>query len=242
MVNMFTENDKTQRGRPRGTTAQGLETRQRLYETAIALITERGYEETTLRDVADAAGVSVGLLYRYFPGKRAVVLALYEELSTEYARRAAAMNAGKWRDRFVFALETSLDVLRPHRQILVALVPALVGDPEEGLFAAGTAFSRVRVQQAFQDAMSGAKDAPAPNVAEALGRLLYLLHLSIILLWLLDRSLRQRATGAFVSLLEKSLTSLSLALRLRTVRAFVCSADAILSEALNLSEPAPSTE
>src|SRR3954471_9503625 len=85
------------RGRPRGPTAQGLETRRRLYETAINLIAARGWQETTLRDVAAEAGVSVGLLYRYFPSKQAIVLALYDELSAAYAVRAAAMAPGRWR-------------------------------------------------------------------------------------------------------------------------------------------------
>ena len=40
-----------------------------------------GYEMTTLRDIAKDAGVSVGLLYRYFPSKRAVIFALYDELA-----------------------------------------------------------------------------------------------------------------------------------------------------------------
>src|SRR6266550_528806 len=81
IVNMFTENSKEPysseatpnrrgRGRPRGRTPQGVAARLSLYNTAIALIAERGYEATTLRDVADRAGVSVGLLYRYFPSKR----------------------------------------------------------------------------------------------------------------------------------------------------------------------------
>src|ERR1700756_222932 len=82
------------RGRPRGPSRQGAATRQSLYKTAIELIEERGYEAATLRDVARRAGVSVGLLYRYFPSKRAVVLSLYDELSAEYATRAAGMNKG----------------------------------------------------------------------------------------------------------------------------------------------------
>ena len=143
---MFTENvnDSTVAvkrrgpGRPPGSTRQGLETRKRLYDTAIKLMTERGYENTTLRAVADAAGVSVGLLYRYFPSKRSVVLALYDELSAEYALRSTKMGPGKWRDRFLFALTTSLEVLAPHRQTLSALVPVLIGDPDDGLFAPRT--------------------------------------------------------------------------------------------------------
>src|SRR3954452_15491438 len=92
------------RGRPRGPSSQGDATRSNLYATAIQAFGENGYEAATLRDIAARAGVSVGLLYRYFPSKRAVVLALYEELSTEYATDAEKMKAGKWHDRFIFAL------------------------------------------------------------------------------------------------------------------------------------------
>jgi AcrR family transcriptional regulator len=182
------------RGRPRGTTSQGLETRRRLYETAVSLIAANGWERTTLRDVAKDAGVSVGLLYRYFPSKSAVIMALYDELSAEYAKRGAQMPSGRWRERFLYALRTSLEVLNPHRATLAALVPVLVGDAEEGLFAPATADSRARVQRVFIEAVVGATDAPQPNVSGAIGRLLYLAHLATILWWLLDRSPGQWAT------------------------------------------------
>ena len=78
-----------------------------MYETAIALIGERGYEGATLRDVAARAGVSPALLYRYFPSKRSVVLALYDELSDRFAGEAADLRSasgvtGSWtRSRLV---------------------------------------------------------------------------------------------------------------------------------------------
>jgi AcrR family transcriptional regulator len=78
--------------------------------------------------VATRAGVSPGLLYRYYPSKRSVVLALYDELSDKFARQATEMPKGKWRDRFIYALELSLYVLGPHRLTLRALAPVLVGD------------------------------------------------------------------------------------------------------------------
>ena len=71
----------------------------------MALIAERGYEAATLRDVADRAGVSPALLYRYFRNKRAVVLALYDELSEQFAREADGMPRGRWPARFIHALE-----------------------------------------------------------------------------------------------------------------------------------------
>ena len=232
-MNMFTQNVKPRkRGRPPGQTPQGAAARDRLYATAIRLIAARGYEATTLRDIAKDARVSVGLLYRYFPAKQAVVLALYDELSTEYAREAKDMSPGKWRDRFIFALNTSLHVLEPHQLALRALTPVLVGDPEEGIFAASTAFSRLRVQRVFEEAVTEATDAPKPPLAEALGRLLYLVHLAVLLWWLLDKSSHQRATTALVSLTRQLLPSAALTLRVAPVRRFVLSVDELIRDAL----------
>ena len=232
-MNMFTENVKPRkRGRPAGPTAQGTAARDRLYATATQLIAARGYEATTLRDIAREAGVSVGLLYRYFPSKQAVVIALYDELSSEYAQRAASMPAGRWRDRFVFALKTSLDVLEPHQMALRALTPVMVGDPEEGIFSARTAFSRLRVQRVFEQVVTESSDAPKHPPAEALGRLLYLVHLAVLLWWLLDKSPNQRATGALVSLTQQLLPSVGLALRVPPVRKFVIALDELIREAL----------
>ena len=233
IMNMFTENVKPRkRGRPPGRTPQGAAARDRLYATAVRLIASRGYEATTLRDIAKEANVSVGLLYRYFPSKQAVVIALYDELSTEYASKTAEMPQGRWRDRFVFALNTSLHVLKPHRVALRALTPVLVGDPEEGIFSASTSFSRLRVQRVFEEAVTEAADAPKRPLAEALGRLLYLVHLAVLLWWLLDKSLNQRATAALVSLTHKLLPSAALTLRVPPVRGFVISVDELIREAL----------
>jgi AcrR family transcriptional regulator len=230
---MFTEIVKVRkRGRPAGESPQGAATRVRLYSIAMRLIAERGYEATTLRDVAKEAGVSVGLLYRYFPNKQAVVIALYDELSADYARQAEAMPPGKWRDRFLFALRISLQVLEPHRVALRALTPVLVGDPSDGIFSGTTAFSRLRVQGVFEAAITGAADAPGAPLAESLGRLLYMIHLAVLLWWLLDKSPKQRATTALVALTQQLLPSASLALRVPPVKRFVIATDALVREAL----------
>jgi AcrR family transcriptional regulator len=225
------------RGRPPGTTEQGHDAKQRLYRAAIDLIRRRGYEETTMRDVAQAAGVSPGLLYRYFPSKRAVVLELYETLSDEYASRAAEMRPGKWRDRFLFALQTSLDVLEPHRITLRALTATLIGDDHEGVFAPGGAACRIRVARVFHTAVAEASDAPASAVTAPLGRTLYLAHMGVILWWLLDKSPKQRATTALVSLMRGALPSLSLALKIGPTRGLLRSFDALFREALFDDEP-----
>ncbi|MFF4353007.1 TetR/AcrR family transcriptional regulator [Streptomyces sp. NPDC001530] len=44
--------------------------RERLLQAAVELVSERGYEATTLGDIADRAGSARGLVSYYFPGKR----------------------------------------------------------------------------------------------------------------------------------------------------------------------------
>ena len=142
------------------------------------------------------------------------------------------MQPGRWRDRFVFALNSSVHVLEPHRVPLRALIPVLVGDPDEGVFAASTAFSRERVQRVFEEAVAGSSDAPKQPLAGARGRLLYLVHLAVLLWWLLDKSSKQRATAALVSLTQQLLPSAALTLRLPPVRRFVLALDELIREGL----------
>ena len=49
-------------------------TRDRLQEVALRLIAERGYERTTVEQIARAAGVSHMTFFRHFPTKESVVL------------------------------------------------------------------------------------------------------------------------------------------------------------------------
>ena len=123
-------------------------------------------------------------------------------------------------------------MLEPHRVALQGLIPVLVGDPDEGVFASEAAFSRLRVQRVFEDAVVGSADAPTRTLAEAIGRLLYLVHLAVLLWWLLDKSAKQRATTALVSLFQQVLPSAVMTLRLPPVRRFVLSADELLRESL----------
>lgn len=44
--------------------------RERLLQATVELVAERGYEATTLGDIADRAGAARGLISYYFPGKR----------------------------------------------------------------------------------------------------------------------------------------------------------------------------
>ncbi len=54
------------------------------------VLAERGYDGATINDIAKAAGVSAGLLHYHFADKRAIMIALVDDLSVESAERLGA--------------------------------------------------------------------------------------------------------------------------------------------------------
>ena len=174
---------------------------------------EQGFEETTLRQIAARAGVTHAVVYRYFPSKRAVVMALYGRLSVSFADEAA-LPVGTWRTRAFAATNGSLDALREHRPALRSALGVLVSASSEGLFAPATRGSRLRVQGVFRRAVEEAKDRPRGERAAVLGRALDLLHLGIVLFWLLDASTDQKATSALLKVFSKALPLAQAALKL----------------------------
>ena len=217
----------TRPGRPSGRSEKGHARQALLYETALRLFATQGYEATTLRQIAQEAGVSPGLMYRYFDGKQAVVIRLYTELSTTYAQRVA-MAPTPWSVGVAEALTESLTVLGPHRGVLRALMGVLVSPKEEGLFGSATIDARHRVMAAFERAVLQATDAPTPAVGQPLARLCYLGHLAVILFWLLDRSPEQSATTQLVGGIERNLGRMRWVLRLPGVGSALAAVDRVV--------------
>ncbi|MFI9645875.1 TetR/AcrR family transcriptional regulator [Streptomyces sp. NPDC052040] len=63
-------------------------TRRSLADAALRLFLERGYDQVTLRDIADAADVSTTTLLKHFPAKEALV---FDEESDQEAALVAAV-------------------------------------------------------------------------------------------------------------------------------------------------------
>lgn len=72
------------------------QTVERILQAAARIFDEEGYRGTTTNRVAEAAGVSVGSLYQYFPNKDALLVALaehhVEEITEAFAQHLAALD------------------------------------------------------------------------------------------------------------------------------------------------------
>jgi AcrR family transcriptional regulator len=193
-------------------TPKARRTRERILGAALALFAERGYEATTMRDVAREAGTSLGLAYRYFASKKEFALALYMRLaeeSEEWAREGLV--GGTVAERFEAAMLAKLDQVSPHRGPLSRAL-----DPNSRLSALGegTAAVREKMGGVFLEVVRGASDAPAERQARELGNLLYALHLAILLYWFHDKTPEARATRELVGSARDALRYLRPALRL----------------------------
>lgn len=65
--------------------------RGRLLKAAAALFSEKGYERTTVRDIASAVGIQSGSLFHHYPSKEAILCAVMREtiiLNTQRMRLA----------------------------------------------------------------------------------------------------------------------------------------------------------
>ena len=65
-------------------TQKGDQTKTLILDTALEIFRERGYEETTMRAIAEKAGVSLGNAYYYFRSKEYLIQAFYRQLHEEH--------------------------------------------------------------------------------------------------------------------------------------------------------------
>ena len=73
--------------------AKKIATRERILETATRMFTERGYEGTTVDELAKAAGISKPTFFSYFPAKSMVLSALVEDTFDQFLIDAEALLA-----------------------------------------------------------------------------------------------------------------------------------------------------
>ena len=186
-------------------TPRAEETRRRIYESALDLFREEGFEPATMRDIARKAEVALGAAYYYFSSKEAIVLAFYEEMQEiSHESILQAMDGRKkLKDRLRCVLEKRLQLLAPNRKFCDALFRH-APDPRDPLspFSEQTRPIRERAIEQLRIAVDGGDVRVPSDLKPRLPYLLWLYQMGIILFWLYDRSPRQQRTG---QLMEKSL-------------------------------------
>jgi AcrR family transcriptional regulator len=179
-------------------------TRAHLLSTTLAVFRQRGLEATTMRELAAAAGASLGSAYYYFPSKEAIIQAYYDDVQTEHARRLAAVLTeaqGKQgldlKDRLQAAFHAKLDILQGDRKLLGALF-RYTGEPSHPLSALGDGTRKNR-QESIAIFNTAIGDERLPDdIRSLLPTALWAMHMGILLYFIYDDSPEQQRTRRLV--------------------------------------------
>jgi len=196
-------------------TPKALVTRQRIIDTAWRLFATKGYDQTTMREIAAEASCSLGLTYRYFASKEDLVLELYRWLVLQLEELVPLLPAASIADRFHHLMHALLEVMAPHRLTLVALSGAALNPlSRAGVFGVEGAEVRRRALASYRLLVSGARDVPRASQRDDMATLLYGVQLALVLFWLQDLSAETRQTEELLQFIHELLERLRPLLRI----------------------------
>lgn len=95
--------------------------KQKVADTAFALFAEHGIESVTMPEIAKAAGMNRSSIYRYFPAKADLAVAVSAKNWSSYTRQSHEREKEKIHtaaERYEFWLDSFLDLYRNHRELL----------------------------------------------------------------------------------------------------------------------------
>ncbi|MFF1546682.1 TetR family transcriptional regulator [Streptomyces sp. NPDC058291] len=167
------------------------QTRALILETAMRLFQERGYDRTTMRAIAQEAGVSVGNAYYYFAGKEHLIQGFYDRLAAEHreAVRDILARETSLEARLAGVLRTWLDVARPYHEFAVQFFKN-AADPDSPLspFSAESEPARVQAIAVHREVLAGSKAKVPAELREVLPELMWLSQMGLVMYWIYDRT------------------------------------------------------
>ena len=178
-------------------TVKGDQTRALILETALEMFGERGYDETTMRVVAQKAGVSLGNAYYYFRSKEYLIQAFYQRLHDSHLTIAlpALENEKTLKARLLTVMRTKIDAMKPYHQFAGVLFKT-AAHPQSPLNPFSDESDPVRGAsiQLFDKVLEDAKVRIPKDLRAELPYLLWVYSMGIVLFWIHDRSPKHRRT------------------------------------------------
>ena len=176
-------------------TAKGEQTKALILSTALELLHERGYEATTMRAIAEKAGVSLGNAYHYFGSKDHLIQAFYHRTHEDHLRASlpALGKESSLKARLLSVMRLKIETLEPYHEFAGVLFQT-AADPHSPLnpFAHAAAPVRRDSIKLFEQLVEQTKARIPGDLRAELPYLLWLYHMGIILFWIHDSS-RKRA-------------------------------------------------
>ena len=182
-------------------TLKGDQTKALILETALEIFRERGYEETTMRAIAEKAGLSLGNAYYYFHSKEYLIQAFYQRLHDEHLAVAlpALDKVDSLKARLLTVMRLKFDVMKPYHQFAGVLFRT-AAHPESPLNPFSDESDPVREQsiELFAKVVEDTKARIPKDLKAELPYLLWVYHMGVVLFWIHDNSPGRRRTYRLV--------------------------------------------
>lgn len=191
---------------------------------ALDLFRERGYDKTTMRGVAEEAGVSLGNAYYYFSSKEHLVQAFYDRVQEEHRAGAADLLTREttFAGRLQGLLTAWVDVAAPYHEFAGKFFKN-AAEPTSPLspFSDDSKGAREASIALFREVLDGSDLKLAPALRAEMPELLWLMHMGVVLFWVHDASPGQRRTRALVAQAVPLVDKLARMTRIPLVRGLV---------------------
>jgi len=183
------------------TKTKSEETRERIMQAALQLFHDRGFETTTMRDIASKSGLATGAAYYYFESKDSIVLAFYDQARRVMEPRLEEVLAETrdLRERIKRLIQVKLEYFEPSRDLLRALSGHTNPDYALSPFSKETREIRENDIHFFKRALEESRSPGPEDLSEYLPRLLWMYQMGIILFWINDSSKKQSKTQALLN-------------------------------------------
>ena len=182
--------------------SKGDQTKALILDTALEMFRERGYDETTMRAIAQKAGVSLGNAYYYFSSKEYLIQAFYQRLHEDHLAVAgpALENEKTLKARLLKVMRLKIDMLKPYHEFAGVLFKT-AAHPRSPLNPFSDESDPVREAsiQLFDKVLEGSQARIPKDLRAELPYLLWVYHMGIVLFWIHDQSPKHRRTYRLVN-------------------------------------------
>ncbi|MGZ0150034.1 TetR family transcriptional regulator [Kribbella sp. WER1] len=184
-----------------GATAKGEQTRELILTTALRMFREQGYGRTTMRAIANEAGVSVGNAYYYYGSKDHLMQAYYDLLQDQHRDAVGPVLAAEqaFVPRLTGVLRAWLEVAAPYHEFAGTFFKT-AADPGSPLspFSDESRPARDASVEIFRQVVDGSDLKLPADLRAELPELLWLFQMGIVLFWVHDKSDDVRRTRALI--------------------------------------------
>jgi AcrR family transcriptional regulator len=197
------------------------DTERLVLDTALGLFREHGYDRTTMRAIATAAGISTGNAYYYFGSKQHLVQHFYAELQEAHREAAQPVLAAttSLTKRLSGVLHAGIDTMTPYHAFASSFIKVAIqpGSPLSP-FSAESAPTRAVSTALFKEVLDGSGVGLDERLRAELPELLWLGYLGLVLYWVHDSSPGQARTRQLIDAASPLLVKLLRLTRLPVLR------------------------